>query len=247
MPYEERLRCIKEAGFDEVILSWEDEIEPRLIPKEDMVGMARDAGLEVTNFHAPYRGYNDIWEKDAAGSRYFLDELCGFVEDCAHFDVPAIVVHTCDRELNDFNFENGLRFFETLGKFGQDKGVDIAVENVSRQDLLYKLLDEIQLPHFGICYDSSHDHMKPEWHGKILDRYGKRIKALHISDNDFKEDRHWIPGEGKIDFETLIPRLIGFGQDTIAFEVQANQEWRKKTPQAFCSAVRRSLDFLKLD
>ena len=28
MPFEERIDVIKEAGFDEVMISWEDECEP---------------------------------------------------------------------------------------------------------------------------------------------------------------------------------------------------------------------------
>ena len=34
-PFQERLDIIKEAGFDEVMLSWEDEFEPWALKKED--------------------------------------------------------------------------------------------------------------------------------------------------------------------------------------------------------------------
>ncbi|WP_329885984.1 hypothetical protein [Pseudoramibacter faecis] len=35
------------------------------------------------------------------------------------------------------------------------------MENVTRQFLLRRLLDEIDAPRFGLCYDVSHDYMLP--------------------------------------------------------------------------------------
>ena len=36
---------------------------------------------------------------------------------------------------------------------------------------------------------------------------GKKIVTVHISDYDFIDERHWIPGTGKIDWKELISLL----------------------------------------
>lgn len=241
-PFQERLDIIKEAGFDEVMLSWEDEFEPVRIPKESMPDRVRKLGLEISNFHAPFMGYNEIWEKNARESKPLLDRLCGFVADCRRFNVPALVVHTNDLDLGPFKMENGLRFFSILAEAGEKYGVDIAVENVSRQYLLTWLLDHIQTEHFGMCYDSSHDYMLHCGRGHLLNTFGERMKAMHLSDNDGHLDRHWIPGEGNIPFHQIVPKIQDVGMDTLSFEVNADWYWRSQSPLAFCRRVRHSLD-----
>ncbi|MEG2716633.1 MAG: sugar phosphate isomerase/epimerase [Eubacterium sp.] len=242
MPFEERIRIIKEAGFDEVMISWEDELEPYAVKKEKFPDIVRNAGLGITNIHAPFAGYNTIWGKNPTFAKPLLDEFKGFVRDCSTFEIPAMVVHTCDIDLNEHQWENGLSFFSELADVGEKYGVDIAVENVSRQYLLTYLLDNIQTEHFGMCYDTSHDYMLHCGRGQILKKYGNRIKALHLSDNDLHIDRHWIPGEGQIPFNEVMPEILKIGLDFISYEVSANEDWKKQEPIEFCRAVRRSLD-----
>ena len=238
MPFEERIDCIREAGFDEVMISWEDECEPYALKKEEFPEIVRKKGLGITNMHAPFIGYNDIWEKTLPENQNLLQTFLGFVKDCDTFDIPTVVVHTCDLDLGDYRWENGLAFFSELANAGEKYGVNIAVENVSRQFLLKRLLDEIQTPHFGMCYDSSHDYMLHCGRGSILKAYNDRIKALHISDNDLHIDRHWIPGEGQIPFEEVLPEIKKTNLGFISYEVLANDEWKEKSPQAFCHQIR---------
>lgn len=242
MPFSERIDAIKAAGFDEVMISWEDECEPYRLEKEKFPDIVRGRGLGITNIHAPFIGYNDIWEKKPSETKELLATFVSFVRDCHTFEIPAMVVHTNDLDLGDYQWENGLAFFSELAEAGEKYGVDIAIENVSRQFLLWKLLDAIKTPHFGMCYDSSHDYMLPCCRGKILKAYKNRIKALHLSDNDLHIDRHWVPGEGDIPFNEVIPEILSTGVDFISYEVIANEAWQKREPLDFCRAVRKSLD-----
>ena len=243
MPFEERIRAIADAGFDEVMISWEDEEAPVLISRETFPDTVRRHGLGITNFHAPYIGYNAIWEKPLKENRELLDTFVQMVADCHRFDVPALVVHTNDLDLGPYEFENGLAFFSELAEVGECWGVDIAVENVSRQYLLRYLLDRIRTPHFGMCYDSSHDYMLHCCRGRILADYGERIKALHLSDNDLHWDKHWIPGEGKIPLGQVMDGLDAVGWRTLSMEIIADADngWKDKEPSAFCRQALKNL------
>ena len=171
MPFSERIAAIADAGFDGVMLSWEDETEPKPISRYAFPKMVQDAGLSITNFHAPFIGYSQIWERSLEENRGLLNFLIEILKDAADFDVPAVVVHTVDMELGDYTFENGYAFFTELAEAGERFGVDVAVENVTRQFLLYQLLDRIQTPHFGYCYDTSHDYMLGCGSGRLLQTY----------------------------------------------------------------------------
>jgi sugar phosphate isomerase/epimerase len=38
-------------------------------------------------------------------------------------------------------------------------------------------------------------------------KIGKKIETLHVSDYDFVNERHWLPGEGKVNWRALIAAL----------------------------------------
>ncbi len=247
MPLEERLAAIRDAGFDEVMLSWEDETAPVRIPKERFPELAARHHLGITNVHAPYMGYSRIWEKPPAENRAYLDRLIGYVADCARFAVPAIVVHTVDFELGPYVFDNGRAFFSELADAGEKYGVDIAVENVTRQFLLKELLDAIDAQHFGLCYDVSHDYMLPCGRGRILKDYGSRLKALHFSDNDGHLDRHWIPGEGFLPLPDVMAQLDAVGWHVLSCELIAAHFWQDRNPWDFCLAAHDQVNRLIAD
>ncbi len=243
MPFEARIQAIKQAGFDAVMISWEDEIAPDLYRKEDFPDYVRNHGLDITNFHAPYIGYNAIWEKTIAENADYVSTFIDMIADCARFDVPAIVVHTNDLDLDNdaLCLDNGYAFFSELAEAGERYGVDIAVENVSRTYLLRYVLDRIQTPHLGMCYDVSHDYMLNCGRGKLLREYGDRLKALHLSDNDLNLDRHMIPGEGIVPEADVIRQLKAIDWHVLSFEVIASGKWRDKKPMEFLTALRASM------
>jgi len=242
MPFEERIKIIADAGFDEAMISWEDEFEPWPLKKEEFPEIVRKNGLGITNIHAPFIGYSDIWTASRTEIKPKLTEFIGFIKDCQDFEIPAMVMHTNDLDEFTPDLDKGLAFFSELADAAEKYGVDLAVENVSRQHLLDFLLEQINAPRFGMCYDSSHDFLEEQNRGRILKKHKHRIKALHLSDNDFKEDRHWIPGEGSIPLDEVLAEILTVSTiNTISYEVIANEVWREKEPLDFAVAVKKSL------
>ena len=45
----------------------------------------------------------------------------------------------------------------------------------------------------------------------MLERFGDRLVAFHLHDNDGSEDQHLIPGEGKIDWRRVVAGLRAAG------------------------------------
>ncbi len=62
-----RMKSIKQAGFDGVILLWADYFDEDY---KDFPKYAEKEGLYVENAHAPYVQANSIWEDTIAGIDY---------------------------------------------------------------------------------------------------------------------------------------------------------------------------------
>jgi sugar phosphate isomerase/epimerase len=55
---------------------------------------------------------------------------------------------------------------------------------------------------------------------------GNTIVTTHISDYDFKDERHWLPGEGKIDWQKLLGALKNIGYSGVwLYEMDLTPPW----------------------
>ena len=51
---------------------------------------------------------------------------------------------------------------------------------------------------------------------------GNRVKTLHISDHDYLDEQHWLPGEGKINWKEVVSALKEIGYEGVFnYEVES--------------------------
>ena len=84
----------------------------------------------------------------------------------------------------------------------------VAFENSVSDAPLAFVLDHIRSDAVGFCYDSGHENaFTPDAH--FLDRYGDRLIAMHLHDNNGTIDNHYAPFEpkGTIDWEKTAAAL----------------------------------------
>jgi sugar phosphate isomerase/epimerase len=95
---------------------------------------------------------------------------------------------------------------------------------------LCELVDTLNDPAVGICWDFGHANMNKLDQALSLRTMGKRLKALHVDDNRGWEDDHLPPFYGTVDWAALMPVLaeIAYAGD-LTFEVL----YMDKFPDAF--------------
>jgi sugar phosphate isomerase/epimerase len=202
LPLAERLKLIKEAGFDSTSVWLGEEEELVKSGKEDMIPeLVRDCGLFLENIHAPFEHCNKLWSEDSGERRDIKDEYDSCISFCSKHNIPIVVVHICrSSDAPEFN-ERGLDTIGEIVKYAEDSDVILAVENTRKSHYyLDQLYSSIESPFLGFCYDSSHDFLSVSEPGRILRRWGHLLVATHLSDNDGISDKHWIPEEGIIDW-----------------------------------------------
>ena len=202
VPFRERYRLIKDAGFDCVMLWWSDRFGRGAGYEED-ADLARDAGLWIENMHAPVHEQNDLSLENAQGDHVFHDYLrC--VEDCHRHHVPTLVIHLPDDgfPINDLGNGRLDRIIDRAGSLG----VEIAFENLRNIRNLTSVLDRVTFSHVGYCYDSCH-HVNYAPDTDLLTLYGKRLKALHLQDNGGLRNQHQLPFDGGVDWPLVMEKI----------------------------------------
>jgi sugar phosphate isomerase/epimerase len=62
-----------------------------------------------------------------------------------------------------------------------------------------------RIPDLRVCFDTNHCLIEDNC--DYIRAVGPKIVTLHVSDYDFTDEKHWIPGEGKNDWEGIIRTL----------------------------------------
>ena len=200
----DRLRLIKDAGFQSVLLWWavESAFEP---PVPQKVETASKYGLEVENAHLQFNNVNLLWTDGYEGEHYCA-ELAGLIAEAGVYGVPTLVVHLTRSKNPPPLSEIGFSRFLRLAEVAERANVDLAFENLRAPEYLYAFLQRVNSPRVGVCFDAGHNHcFCPE--RRICLDFADRIKAVHLHDNDGTRDAHNIPGDGTIDWAQVRKEL----------------------------------------
>ncbi len=147
-------------------------------------------------------------------------------EATALLGAPISVVHPvippgCTYDIEQCKEKNAA-FIREKAKIAQGYGISFAVENMfnsiqpdgstkwrycNTPVQLVDLVNTINMPNVGFCFDVGHAHcMRENIYDSIM-KYGDRLLALHIHDNDTFGDQHNMMFTGSVDWEAFTKGL----------------------------------------
>ena len=216
IPQETLYPLMKEAGFDGFFSP--PEYAEDLHALKELHEFTGELGLFQETVHSTLTVPESIWFEGPEGDQY-IDVLLNNVDHCIDIGVPILVVHPQSNLKEGVRIDVGLPRMKRLVDYAGERGVRIAFENVDSSELLQSVMEAFPEEHVGFCYDSGHEcWLTPDAHW--LQKYGERLFCLHLNDNDGNGDRHWLPGDGIVDFEEIFKVLKAFEyQGPITLEV----------------------------
>ncbi len=219
LDFEETLHEIKRAGIEAVELDicgfWDGyTFEEFAKPSAEKVVKA---GLRLNSVHFPFgMPWIDLaspWERDRLAIIKWCKKMFSILDE---FAPKAYVFHPGGDHVNKENYEvETAKLYDTVRQIAEGTNACVCVENMVRGELMDtvdKVLDFARsVPTAGVTLDLNHLLQdKPE---EAIERLGKRIKALHVSDYDFINERHMMPKEGKIEWRKVLSALEKAGVD----------------------------------
>ncbi len=183
--------------------------------------VADDAGVEIRSFHLPFSPGERVnpANPDEAIFRSTVDTDKRLIEKAALLGCKIAVIHACRGPVSDADrpvwISQAQRTLSILAEFASGFGIQIAVENQPRNALVGTSADLLEIlkadDRIGICFDVNHLMKEREDHISFMKACGHKIVTTHISDYDFLNERHWLPGEGQIDWQMLVKGLKEVG------------------------------------
>lgn len=244
-PLTEVLRDIAEAGYANVeIWAEKTHLDPRISPDlSALKNLLNSLHLKVHSLHAPFSGV-DIASLDEQERKNSLEHIKKSMESCSKIEGEIVIIHPCSTETSGDD-QSCLRAQNktedslcTLAALAEKLGIKLAVENMtgkrrvgSDTSELTELVSKINNSHLGLCLDTGHAFVGKENVDLSKDVFecGKNLIALHIQDTDGKKDRHWLPGQGIIDWAQFMKDLASIDyQGVLTLEISGSPEFAER-------------------
>ena len=181
----------------------------------------------VSSMHALYSAEYDFSRLDPEQWHYAVSRAVETVELAAELNIPILVFHASSEPILPEERSRRLeRVIEGLTLIGQkakstrrrtvspsETGVRIAIEYLPRTclgnslDELNTLVDQLGNETFGVCLDVNHLMDRHAQLPQIVRSLGPRLIATHISDCDEVDEKHWLPGNGVLDWPAFMQAL----------------------------------------
>lgn len=180
--------------------------------------VAKRHGLEIGSIHLPIAPQTvyDVTNKNATGAMAYQTEL---IKRAEVLGVKHVVIHSGGEPLvEEERAERVKRAGEALPRLADVAGAygaDICIEDLPRtclgrdsDEILAMLAYDDRL---RVCFDANHLFREKE--ADFVRKIGKKIATTHISDRDNINERHWLPGEGVVDWVSVMDALEEVGYD----------------------------------
>lgn len=212
IPVEERVRLISEAGFDCVMTSAD-----RRFPNGPLgyqVKLLKEYGLQLSSLHMIYEYYTLplFWQKGLKGD-WLTRRLIRDVRLAKKYGFTCVVTH-----LYGTYSEVGEKRLRKVLKVCEKCNVPLAIENIDDPELFAQVFERIESPYMKFCYDSGHNNFVDK-DCDYLKKYGDKLVALHLHDNDGVKDLHTLNKFGNIDWKKIGKGLAGCNEVNLDYEL----------------------------
>ena len=237
---EELFKEMSEAGANYIEISVNDSLLQK-IDYDKLKEWADKWQITLWSFHLPFYPFDKIDISMPSLAKDTIKYLRGYIDKASAIGIDKFIIHASGEPINEedrpLRIETAKRSLFELCEYAKQKGARILVEDLPRTCLGRNSSDILELlsahPDLDVCFDTN--HLLGEDYVKFIHSVGKNIKSLHVSDYDFKDERHWLPGEGKIDWQRLTHALdeVGYNGPWL-YEIDFDAPWTISRDRRLC-------------
>ncbi|MBR4761928.1 MAG: sugar phosphate isomerase/epimerase, partial [Clostridia bacterium] len=174
-------------------------------------------GVNLWSYHLPFAPNTDICIERKETEKHTVDLLSEQIRAAGSIGIDKFIIHPSSEPISDEERPECMKRSKDnlykLSEVCESCGVTLAVEDLPRTCLGRNSDEILELigvhPNMRVCFDTN--HLLKEDVTDFVRKVGKKIVTLHVSDFDFINERHWMPGEGDVDWQALYSALNGIG------------------------------------
>ncbi len=212
---------------------------------------SEESGVKLWSFHLPFMPFTEIDISAPFLAKRSVEYLSEYIKKGAAAGIEKFIIHPSGEPIlpvfRRSRMEKAKESLFRLSACAKENGAVLCVEDLPRTCLgrdsdeiieLISVSDDLR-----VCLDTN--HLLTESLPDFIRRVGSKIVTTHISDYDFKDEKHWLPGEGKIDWSEVVKALADIKYDGVwLYEVgykapAAMPRERDLTPEDFTANAEK--------
>ena len=243
--------AFRDAGIPAMEISNGQRSAADTIDFPKLKALADEYGIALWSYHLPFAPFKELDPSVPALAEETVAYFCSMIDKAAAVGIKVYVVHPSGEPIAEEDRPARIacaqKSLAALAEYAKTKGGVIAVEDLPRTCLGRSSSDILALvsahPDLRVCFDTNHLLSGPI--ADFIRACGSKFITTHVSDYDFINERHWLPGEGKIDWKELHDTLLEVGYDGyFLYELGLHgSDWTIDRERALTHAdVRRTFD-----
>ena len=179
-------------------------------------------GIELWSYHLPFSPFAELDLSRPEFCDHTVEYFKELIKAGSAIGIKRFVVHPSGEPV--FNEQRAVQLAcakQSLARLAEyAKGLNgvICVEDLPRSCIGRNGEEMLELlsAHEALCccFDTNHLLSLEKPH-EYVRKIGSRIVTLHVSDYDFLDERHWLPGEGDVDWQALYQALREVGYNGV--------------------------------
>ena len=254
-PKTEDFKNAKKHGIDFIEVAFNqcyrgvpaDEVNQRI---QEMKLKVDSADINVWSIHLPFSRTLDISVLNDSIRKENVKFMAEMIKRAAIFNPQRLVLHPSSEPISDEErderLKNAKESIKQLKECADSLRLQLCIENLPRtclgnspEELLYIIED---IPGLKVCFDTNHYFGGTIKH--FIDVLGDYIGTIHASDFDFKNELHWLPTQGNIDWKELVLLLRQSGYNGV-FMYEATKDRFAKNKRLTPEQIKTSFDNIR--
>ena len=180
---------------------------------------AEEYGVSFLSYHVPFAPFERLDPSfiDEEKRRASVAEQASLIRLAARMGFTRFILHASGEPIPEeerpARMAQAKKSLRELAQVAAEGGGVLCVEDLPRTCLGRDSDDMLELlsadPRLRSCLDTN--HLLREELPAYIRRIGAAIVTTHVSDYDRINERHWLPGEGVIDWPAVLAALADIG------------------------------------
>ncbi len=219
---------------------------------DNLKRLADKYSIRLWSLHLPFYPFEEIDISNPDIADKTIEILKKHIKKASDIGIKLFVLHASGETIEDYEraerLECAKQSLKKLADFAESLNCIIAVEDLPRSCIgnnSNEILELISVHNsLRVCFDTN--HLLNESLIDFINTVGKKIVTVHISDYDYINERHWLPGEGKIDWMSVIEVLEDIEYDGYwLYEIGFETPWSiERDRDLVCSDFKNNYDML---
>ena len=213
---EEMFKLYSEAGIMQMEVSVGKE-QTDALDYDKLLEWSKRYGVELYSFHLPFWPFDKIDISNPNLALYSVEYFKDIINKGTRIGINKYIIHPSGEPIMEdgrqMRMDCAKKCLSALADYAKERGALICVENLPRTCLGRDSFDILELlsanESLVACFDTN--HLLGQDPIEFIRAVGDKIVTLHVSDYDFKNERHWLPGEGMLDWQSIIEALEKIG------------------------------------